>query len=64
VDDAATPDPADRVRLASAYVEAGKPDEALTEIGKIMADPSALPAVKKFAQTEQARAEKLKAGQK
>jgi len=64
IDGAATPDPADRVRLASVYIEVGKADEALAEIGKTMADPNANPAVKKFAQTEQAQAEKLKAGQK
>ena len=62
--DAASPDPSDRVRLASALIDAGKPDDAEAELAKVQADPKAADAVKKFATSEQARAEKVKAAKK
>ncbi|OYT68361.1 MAG: hypothetical protein CFK52_15190, partial [Chloracidobacterium sp. CP2_5A] len=59
-----TKDPATFVRLASAQNGAGKPDEALATIAKLMAMPDLNPVVKQFADQEKARAEKLKAGAK
>lgn len=55
VEGASTPDPASMVRLATAYNDAGKPDEALAILAKLPADAN--PVVKKFAQDQKARAE-------
>ena len=59
------PDPAD-VRLASSYIEAGKPDRcAARKLPMVIVRSEGVnPAVKKFAQAEQARAEKIKAAKK
>lgn len=64
IEAANTKDPATFVRLASAQNGAGKPDEALATIAKLMAMPDLNPVVKQFADQEKARAEKLKAGAK
>ena len=49
-------------RLANAYNEVGKPDEALGVITKLLAMSDLNPAVKNFAEQEKARAEKAKGG--
>ena len=64
VDEAATPDSATMVRLAAAYNQAGKPDEALAMAEKVLAMSSVPDAVKKFAVSEKARAEQAKNGKK
>jgi tetratricopeptide (TPR) repeat protein len=61
VDGAATPDPIAMVRLAAAYDQAGKPDEALPILEKVIAMPNVNPSIKQFAQAEQKRAEAAKA---
>jgi tetratricopeptide (TPR) repeat protein len=61
VDGAANPDPATMVRLASAYDQAGKYDEGLAVINKILAMPDINPVVKQYAQAEKTRAEQGKA---
>jgi tetratricopeptide (TPR) repeat protein len=58
---AAQPDPATYIRLAAAQNNAGKPDDALATVAKVMALPNLNPVVKQFADQEKARAEKLKA---
>ncbi len=50
------------VRLAAAYNEAGKPDEAIAMIEKINAMPNLMPAVKQIAASERAKAMKAKGG--
>jgi hypothetical protein len=50
------------VRLATAYNDGGKPDEALAVLAKIPADAN--PVVKQFAQTQKTRAEQAKNGKK
>jgi tetratricopeptide (TPR) repeat protein len=52
------------VRLANAYNEAGKPDDALGVLNKLLATPNLNPAVKQFAESEKARSEKAKAAKK
>jgi tetratricopeptide (TPR) repeat protein len=56
VDDAATPDPATMVRLAGAYDQAGKPDEGIAMLDKVLAMPNLNPVIKQFATAERARA--------
>ncbi len=64
VDNAATPDPATMVRLAGAYNQGKKPDEALAMVDKVLALPDLHPTIKQVAQTEKMNALKLKsAGQ-
>ncbi len=59
--DAATPaDPATLVRLAAAYDQAGKPDDALPLLEKVMGTADAHPQVKSVAQAERVRAMQLK----
>jgi tetratricopeptide (TPR) repeat protein len=60
VDGAATPDQSTMVRLASAYNFAGKPDEAIATIDKLMAMPDLNPQVKQVATMEKDKATKLK----
>lgn len=64
VDAASTPDPATMVRLAKAYDDAGNFDEGIAELDKVLATPNLNPAIQKFATTEKANAEKLKAAKK
>ncbi|MGD1097550.1 MAG: hypothetical protein ABSB35_36885 [Bryobacteraceae bacterium] len=64
VDGAATPDPGTMVRLAAAYDQAGKPDDALAMCNRILAMPNLHPAIKKFAENEKARAEAAAKGGK
>jgi len=56
-DDAANPDPATMVRLATAYEEGGKPEESIPVLDKVLAMPNLNPIVKKFATDEKARAQ-------
>lgn len=64
IDAAATPDPATRVRLGQAYNKAGKYDEAIAVLDKVMAAPDVNPAVKQFAQAERVRAVQAKGAAK
>lgn len=64
VDNEAMPDPTHMIRLANAYNEAGKPDDALNVANKLLAMADLNPAYKKFAQQEKDRAEKAKAAKK
>src|SRR5712691_4759966 len=64
VEGAATPDPAESVRLASAYNQAGQPDTAIPLLEKVIAAPNVNPTVKKFAEAEKKRAEDAKNGKK
>lgn len=57
-----TPDPATMVRLASAYNQSGKPDEAIAVIDKLMAMPDLNPQIKQVAQNEKIASMKLKSG--
>jgi len=62
IDVAATPDATTFVRLADAYVENGKPDEAIATADKVLAMPEATPQLKQVAQSEKMKAAKVKAG--
>lgn len=56
------PDPVTMVRLAAAYDQAKKPDEALPILEKVMAMTDLHPSVRQFAQAERVRAIQLKSG--
>jgi tetratricopeptide (TPR) repeat protein len=60
VESAATPDPATSVRLATAYDQAGKPDEAIAVLDKVLATPNLNDVIKKYAAAEKTRAEQAK----
>jgi tetratricopeptide (TPR) repeat protein len=60
VDGAATPDASTMVRLGAAYNDAGKPDDAIATLDKVLA-MEAPAAVKNVANSEKARAQKAKA---
>lgn len=60
VDASTPPDPATLVRLAAADNAAGKPDDALAVIEKVMAAPDVHPQIKSVAQAERVRATQLK----
>ncbi len=62
VDGAATPDPASMVRLGQVYNQAGKPDDAIAILDKVMAIPDVNPQIKQFAQAERVRAIQAKGG--
>lgn len=64
VDNAAQPDPATMVRLGAAYNMAGKYDDAIAILDKVIAIPDAHPQVKQFAQAEKVRATQAKGGAK
>lgn len=55
-----SPDATTMVRLASAYNQAGKPDEALGVIEKVMAMDNVNPQVKSVAQAERVRAVQMR----
>lgn len=55
-----TPEPTIMVRLASAYTQAGKPDDALPLLEKVMAMTDVNPQVKSVAQAERVRAMQVK----
>ncbi|HLX44954.1 MAG TPA: tetratricopeptide repeat protein [Bryobacteraceae bacterium] len=60
VDGAATPDAATMVRLASAYNQGGKPDDAIAVADKVLAMPNLNATIKQYATSEKARAEQAK----
>jgi tetratricopeptide (TPR) repeat protein len=62
VEGADKPDPATQVRLASAYNAAGKYDDALPILDKLMAQPDLHPTIRQFAQAERVRAMQGKGG--
>lgn len=59
-DNAATPDPATGVRLASALNGGNKPDEAIAVADKVLASANVHPVVANAAKSEKERATKLK----
>jgi tetratricopeptide (TPR) repeat protein len=58
---AATPEPGNSVRLAAAYDDAGKPDEAIPVLDQVLATPNLNPVVKQVAESEKSRAAQIKA---
>lgn len=56
IDGAATPDPTTMVRLAQCYNLAGKYDDAVALLDKVMAMPNLHPQIRQFAQAERVRA--------
>ena len=56
VEGASTPDPATMVRLGAAYNLAGKHDDAVAVLDKVMAMNDVPPQIKQFAQAERVRA--------
>ena len=64
VEGAATPDPADMVRLASAYDQAGQFDAAAPWLDKVINAPGMNQAIKNFALGEKKRNEEGKSGKK
>ena len=61
---AADKEPATYVRLASAYDGAGKYDDAIATIDKVLAMPNLQPVVKQVAESEKARAQQAKGAKK
>jgi len=57
---AAEPQPATFIRLAGSYTDAGKPDQAIATLDKVLATPNLPDQLKNVAQAEKARAEKAK----
>ena len=64
IDTAAQPQPATYIRMGGAYTDSGKPDEAIATFDKVLAMPNLPDQIKQVAQSEKARAEKIKAGKK
>src|SRR5437016_12841873 len=62
IEGAATPDPATMVRLGQAYNQAGKYDDAIAILDKLMADANVNPQIRQFAQAERVRAIQGKGG--
>jgi tetratricopeptide (TPR) repeat protein len=56
VEGAATPDPTTMVRMGQCYNLAGKPDDAIAILDKVMALPNLHPQIRQFAQAERVRA--------
>lgn len=56
IEGAANPDPATMVRLGAVYNLAGKHDDAIKVLDKVMGDAQVHPVIKQFAQAERARA--------
>jgi tetratricopeptide (TPR) repeat protein len=61
IETAANQDPATKIRLAAAYNEAGKYDEAIAIIDQLTADPQLDPTIRKFAGQEKMKAVQGKA---
>jgi len=57
---ASQPQPATFIRLGAAYTDAGKPDEAIATLDKVLAMPNLPDQYKKVAQGEKDRAQKAK----
>jgi len=64
IEGAANPDYATMVRLGAVYNMAGKYDEAIATLDKVMAASDVHPTIKQFAQAERARAFQSKQGAK
>lgn len=52
--------PATFIRMGGAYTDAGKPDQAIAALDKVLAMPNLPDQIKQIAQSEKARAEKAK----
>jgi tetratricopeptide (TPR) repeat protein len=61
IETAANQDPATKIRLAAAYNEAGKYDEAIAIVDQLTADPQLDPTIRKFAGQEKMKAVQGKA---
>jgi tetratricopeptide (TPR) repeat protein len=57
---ASQPQPSTYIRLAGSYTDAGKPDQAIAALDKVLAMPNLPDQIKQVAQSEKARAEKAK----
>src|SRR5436190_8675509 len=57
---ASQPQPSTFIRLAGSYTDAGKPDQAIAALDKVLAMPNLPDQIKQIAQSEKARAEKGK----
>jgi tetratricopeptide (TPR) repeat protein len=64
IEGATQPDPATMVRLGAVYNMAGKPDEAIAALDKVMAITDLHPTIRQFAQAEKVRAIQAKGGAK
>jgi tetratricopeptide (TPR) repeat protein len=64
IEGAPAPDYATMVRLGSVYNLAGKPDEAVAVLDKVLSAADAHPSIKQFAQNEKNRAAQAKSGVK
>jgi tetratricopeptide (TPR) repeat protein len=62
IEGAANPDPATMVRLGQAYNQAGKYDDAVAILDKVMAGANVHPQIRQFAQAERVRAIQGKGG--
>jgi len=60
IETAAEPQPATYIRMGGAYTDAGKPDQAIAALDKVLAMPNLPDQIKKVAQSEKDRAEKAK----
>ena len=59
---ASQPQPSTMIRLGGAYTDAGKPDDAIATLDKVLAMPNLPDQYKQVAQSEKARAQKAKTG--
>ncbi len=57
---ASAPSPVTMIRMGGAYTDAGKPDQAIPVLDKVLAMPNLPDQIKKVAQSEKDRAEKAK----
>jgi tetratricopeptide (TPR) repeat protein len=64
VDTGATMEPTNMIRLAGAYDQAGKPDEAIAVLDRVLAMPNLPANLKPFATSEKARAEAIQKAKK
>jgi tetratricopeptide (TPR) repeat protein len=60
IETAAEPQPTTYIRMAGAYTDSGKPDEAIAALDKVLAMPNLPDQFKKVAQSEKDRAQKVK----
>jgi tetratricopeptide (TPR) repeat protein len=58
------PQPATFIRMAGAYTDGGKPDQAIAALDKVLGMPNLPDQIKQVAQAEKTRAEKVKAAKK
>jgi tetratricopeptide (TPR) repeat protein len=61
LESATTPDAGTMIRLAGAYNDAGKPDDAIATLEKVLAMPNLVAQYKQIAEQEKARAQKAQA---